>query len=81
MFSSAMNRQQIINFEFEFKSKNTFFLQFGRLLAEQCYIYCNFLKCYKSQCFTTFFVAILNERHNAQRSKGEKGALKIISSD
>ena len=27
----------------------------------------------------TSFVAILNERHNAQHSKEEKGALKIIS--
>ena len=39
------------------------------------------LKSYKSQCSITSFVAILNERHNAQRSKGEKGPLKIISTD
>ena len=40
-----------------------------------------FLKCCKSQCSITSFVAILNERHNAQRSKGEEGPLKIISTD
>ena len=33
-----------------------------------------FFKCHKSQCsITSFVVAIVNERHSAQRSKGEEG--------
>ena len=57
------------------KSRKCVVLQFDRLLAEQCYIYCNFLEChsYKPQCFITFFVAILNERLNARRNKGGGG--------